>query len=49
MMKRVRKIICSIVGHTLIVLTRIDNGRSQFGHALCQRCGHTEHYQYDIG
>jgi hypothetical protein len=43
-----QKIICYFFGHKLIVLTRINNNCSQFGHAICSRCGHVENYQYDF-
>jgi predicted nucleic-acid-binding Zn-ribbon protein len=42
-----RKLLCYLFGHRLLVVTRIDNGTSVFGHMKCQRCGYEEMYQYD--
>lgn len=46
-MKILQKILCKIFGHCYITVTKIDNGRSQYGHMLCQRCKEKENYQYD--
>jgi hypothetical protein len=43
------KLICYLFGHSNFIVTRIDNGRSIYGHYKCQRCGKEEIYQYDYG
>ena len=45
--KWIRDALCFLFGHKYIVVTTIDNGRSQYGHMLCQRCGEEKNYQYD--
>lgn len=42
-----QKFLCYIFGHIDIILTRIDNGCSVYGHYKCQRCKREENYQYD--
>ena len=39
--------ICFKRGHNFVLVTKIDNGRSVYGHLLCGRCGFEENYQYD--
>jgi len=49
-MKTIRKILCSIVGHSYysVVLNNFDiKGSSFFGTYHCQRCGHEKAWQYD--
>jgi len=48
-MEKLRKLICSIIGHNGILLSRLDNysNHSQFGHWKCTRCDYEENYQYD--
>lgn len=43
----IQKIICFFFGHRYHTMSQIDNGRSQFGHVKCSRCGYEENYQYD--
>lgn len=42
-----QKLLCFILGHRFHTMTQIWNGRSQFGHVKCTRCGYCEDYQYD--
>jgi hypothetical protein len=42
----IKKIICHLFGHKDILLTKIDNSYSIYGHYKCQRCGREENYQY---
>lgn len=39
--------ICFDNGHAYFIVTKIDDGRSVYGHYKCSRCGHEDHYQYD--
>lgn len=51
MMKRFRKYLCIFIGHSFysVVLNNHDRGGSSFfGTYICQRCGHTEDWQYDL-
>lgn len=39
--------ICFTKGHSMYLVTEIDNGRSKYGQHKCSRCGYIEGFQYD--
>ena len=41
--------ICFDKGHSMFLLTEIDNGRSKYGDHKCSRCGWVDSFQYDYG
>jgi len=48
MMYKIQVLLCKLFGHKFHTMTQIFDGRSQFGHIKCARCGYEEDYQYDI-
>ena len=38
---------CHVNGHSLVHVTRFDNGCSVWGEMLCQKCGKVHEWQYD--
>ena len=50
-MKLIQKLLCKIFGHkyyTVPLNNFHNNGSSYFGTYICQRCGYTEDWQYDL-
>jgi len=43
----IQKIICYFFGHKYITRATIDNGFSQYGDMICQRCSKVHNWQYD--
>jgi hypothetical protein len=41
--------ICFEKGHSMFLVTEIDNGRSKYGDHKCSRCGWVDSFQYDYG
>jgi len=41
--------ICFDKGHSMFLVTEIDNGRSKYGDHKCSRCGWVDSFQYDYG
>jgi hypothetical protein len=41
--------ICFDKGHSMFLVTEIDNGSSKYGDHKCSRCGWVDSFQYDYG